>query len=105
MDETPSTPADDSAKRRGLKFRRRDDHAINLFREAQNNLMDIRRVDRILLELGRLYDPVAGGTLVDLPLRRRIIGLLNDGCMEEAGALLDDRLAAYTKFDPSSPDG
>ena len=88
--------------RSGLRFRRRDDHAVNLFREAQNNLSDIPRVDRILLELGRLYDPAAGGSIVDLPLRQKIIGLLRESCYDEARALLDARLAAYTKFDRSS---
>ncbi|OGK82944.1 MAG: formate dehydrogenase-N subunit alpha, partial [Candidatus Rokubacteria bacterium GWA2_70_23] len=42
---------------RGLKFRARDDHAVELFREAQANLGDVARVDRILFELGRFYNP------------------------------------------------
>lgn len=88
--------------RGGQRFRRRDDHAVNLFREAQTNLSDISRVDRILLELGRLYDPVVGGSIVDLPLRQKIVGLLRDGRSDEARALLDARLAAYTQFDRSS---
>ncbi|HLC41398.1 MAG TPA: hypothetical protein VJO34_07185 [Methylomirabilota bacterium] len=92
---------DPRSNRAGLRFRRRDDHAVNLFREARNNLSDVTRVDRILLELGRLYDPVVGGTLVDLPLRQKIVGLLREGRFDEAGALLDARLAAYTKFDRS----
>ena len=90
-----------SSDREGLRFRRRDDHAINLFREAQNNLSDIPKVDRILLELGRLYDPAVGGSIVDLPLRQKIVGLLREGRLDEARALLDTRLAAYTKFERS----
>src|SRR5438093_7892810 len=53
----PYTTLFRSRQRRGLKFRRRDDYAVELFREAQANLGDLRRVDRILLELGRFYNP------------------------------------------------
>ena len=105
MSDDPLSSTDDRGGRRGLRFRRRDDHAVNLFREAQAHLADIPRVDRILLELGRLYDPVVGGSLVDLPMRRRIVGLLSEGHPEEARALLDAHLAAYTKFDRSFGDG
>lgn len=100
----PGGPEEEADPRRGLKFRRRDDHAINLFREAKANLSDVRRVDRILLELGRLYDPLAGGAIVDLPTRIRIVGALRAGRTEEAASLLDARLALYTSFDSAEGD-
>ena len=92
-------PEEEAAHRRGLKFRRRDDYAINLFREAKANLADVHRVDRILLELGRFYDPLAGGAIVDLATRIRIVEALRAGRTEDAVRLLDERLALYTKFE------
>src|SRR5262245_13385985 len=53
----PRDPDEEGRHRRGLKFRKRDDHAVELFREALGKLEDVRRVDRILLELGRFYNP------------------------------------------------
>jgi len=101
---TPPGPDDEATHRRGLKFRRRDDHAVNLFREAKANLGDVSRVDRILLELGRFYDPLAGGAIVDLPTRIRIVEALRAGRAEEALRLLDQRLALYIKFE-AGPEG
>lgn len=101
---TPPGPDDEATHRRGLKFRRLDDYAFNLFREAKANLDDVSRVDRILLELGRFYDPLAGGAIVDLPTRIRIVEALRAGRQEEALYLLDQRLALYIKFD-AGPEG
>jgi hypothetical protein len=80
---------------RGLKFRKRDDYAIELFREAQTHLADIARVDRILLELGRFYNPFVNGPIVDLPTRRRIVEALQAGQEDVARTLLGERLALY----------
>lgn len=100
MAEEPTHgPGQEESHRRGLKFRRRDDHAINLFREAKANLEDVSRVDRILLELGRFYDPLAGGAIVDMKTRVKIVEALRAGRADEALGLLDERLALYTKFD------
>ncbi len=90
---------EETMHRRGLKFRRRDDYAVNLFREAKANLSDVSRVDRILLELGRFYDPLAGGAIVDVATRIRIVEALRAGRTQEALRLLEERLALYTKFD------
>lgn len=103
-DDEVRGPREGQDDRRGLRFRRRDDHAINLFREAKANLDDVSRVDRILLELGRFYDPLAGGAIVDLPTRIRIVEALRAGRQEEALYLLDQCLALYTKFD-AGPEG
>lgn len=96
-DEPPGEEAE-ARHRRGLKFRKRDDYAVELFREAQAQLADIARVDRILLELGRFYNPFVDGPIVDLGTRRRIIELLEGGQPEEARRLLDERLALYARI-------
>ena len=100
-DEAPS--ADDSSEtqrhRRGLRFRKRDDYAVELFKEAQANLQDVARVDRILLELGRFYNPLLDGPIVDLATRRRIVELLQSSRAEEARRLLDERLASYARVE------
>ncbi len=99
MAERPVPGEGDDAEigrhRRGLKFRKRDDYAIELFREAQAHLIDIARVDRILLELGRFYNPFVNGPIVDLPTRRRIVEALQAGQEDVARTLLDERLALY----------
>lgn len=91
--------AEETMHRRRLKFRRRDDYAVNLFREAKANLGDVGRVDRILLELGRFYDPLVGGAIVDVATRIRIVEALRAGRTQEALRLLEERLVLYTKFD------
>ena len=97
-DEAPREDAEER-QRRGLKFRGHDDHAIELFREAQAHLTDIARVNRILLELGRFYNPMVDGPIVDLPTRRRIVELLESQRTEEAQRLLDERLALYARIE------
>ena len=85
--------------RRGLRFRKRDDHAVELFKEAQANLTDVARVDRILLELGRFYNPLLNAPIVDLATRRRVIELLQASRPEEARQILDDRLSRYARIE------
>jgi uncharacterized protein HemY len=81
--------------RRTLRSRRRDDHAIDLFREAEANLSDARRVDRILLELGKFYNPQTNRPIVDLATRQRVARLLEAGLHDEAKAILDEQLRQY----------
>ena len=97
-DEAPREDAEER-QRRGLRFRGRDDHAIELFREARAHLADIARVQRILLELGRFYNPLIDGPIVDLPTGRRIVELLESQRTEEAQRLLDERLALYARIE------
>lgn len=92
------------ALRRGLRSRRRDDHAMDLFRQAEANLANPRQVDRILLELGKCYNPLTNGPIVDLATRRQIVELLQAGESENARALLDDRLMRYAKIDRKGPE-
>ena len=97
MAETESEHPDEARHRRGLKFRRRDDYAVELFREALANLEDLRRVDRILLELGRFYNPYINAPIVDLTTRRRVLELLERSQVDEARQMLDERLTLYSQ--------
>jgi hypothetical protein len=87
--------------RRG-KLRKRDDPAIDLFREALGRLDDPARVRRVLFELGRLYDPVSNGPIVDGATRREVIGCLEAGRTEEARRALEAALGRYTR--PARPE-
>lgn len=72
---------------------------MELFKEAQANLTDVARVDRILLELGRFYNPLLNAPIVDLATRRRVIELLLASQPEEARQILDDRLRRYARVE------
>ncbi len=98
-DEEPEQGLEERRHRQGLKFRKREDYAVELFREAQAHLDDVARVDRILLELGRFYNPFVNGPIVDLATRRRILALLQASRGEEARQLLDERLSLYASLD------
>ena len=101
-DERPEAP--EEAHRRGLRFRKRDDYAVELFREAQGALGDLARVDRILLELGRFYNPTLDAPIVDLATRRRIMEALQRDDAGEARRLLDERLHLYARIDGGAAD-
>jgi hypothetical protein len=89
----------------GPRFRRRDDYAIELFREIREHFRELPRVSRHLLELGRFYNPVTNGAIVDLATRRRILELLEAERDDEARQLLDERLALYARMDEDEPTG
>ena len=97
-DEPPREDAEER-HRRGLKFRKREDHAIELFREAQAHLSDIARVNMILLQLGRFYNPMIDAPIVDLATRRRIVELLESRQTDAAQRLLEERLALYARIE------
>jgi hypothetical protein len=97
-DEQRDPPAEDLVFRRG-KLRRRDDEAITLFRQAAASAADPSRVKRILLELGRFYNPVTNRPVVDLATGRRIVELLEAGRQEEGRQALEAELEAYTGVD------
>lgn len=96
-DRPPLDPGAEDRHRRGLAFRRRDDHAIELFREAEAHLADLECVKRVLIQLGRFYNPLIDGPIVDLETRRRIVESLEAGRTEDARRLLDERLALYAR--------
>jgi FdhD protein len=95
------------AYRRGFRQKnKRDDYALDLFQEARTCLgADTARVDRILRELSRLYNPLADGPIVDLATRARIMGLLGEGRPTEAAALLDERYRLYAPIDDAPRHG
>ena len=110
MDEPRAEAAggDEERHRRRLKFRRREDHAVELFKEAQACLADVARVDRILLELGRFYNPYIDAPIMNLATRRAIVEALGTGDRVTALRLLEERLRLYVSVDkggdgPESP--
>jgi len=94
-DETSPEPPKYQALRRGLRSRRRDDPALDLFLRAEANFTDVQQVDRILLELSRCYNPLTNGPIVDPTTRRAIIEFLQAARVEDARRLFDECLARY----------
>jgi hypothetical protein len=78
---------------------KREDYALDLFREAAAHLDDHARVNAILRELGKLYNPVVDAPIVDLASRQRIMSLLQGGSREEASRLLDERRRLYAPIE------
>ena len=107
MAETPPPPDSPEARayRRGFKRSdRREDYALDRFAEVEAHLDDPARVNRVLLELSRYYNPLIHGPIVDLETRRRILEALEAGRPEEARRLLHERRALYAgpgETDPS----
>jgi hypothetical protein len=97
-------PEEERRQRRGLKFRKREDYAIELFRQAQASLGDVALVDRLLLQLGRFYNPYVNAPIVDLGTRKQIVAMLERGDEEGARRLLDERLALYARMDDGEGD-
>jgi hypothetical protein len=97
--DEPIDPSREQGYRRGLKFRRRDDYAVELFREALDHLDDRDRVSRILLSLGRFYNPYVDQSIVDPATRRRVLEALEAGEADAARQLLDERLKLYARSD------
>jgi FdhD protein len=100
-------PAGTRAYRRGFRQKsKRDDYALDLFQEARAKLdTDAARVDQVLRELSRLYNPLADGPIVDLPTRARIMGLLADGRPGDASSLLEERYRLYAPIDDAERQG
>src|SRR5438874_12361949 len=72
------------------KGNKRDDWAIDTFREAFARLDDDpARVDRLLFELGRYYNALTNAPIVDLATRRRVADCLDNGAVAEARDLLE----------------
>ena len=83
---------------------KRDDYALDLFREADAYLHDTARVNGILRELGKLYNPVTDAPIVSLATRRQIIERLEGGDADAARSLLDRCRSLYAPVD-SGDDG
>jgi hypothetical protein len=100
-DEHRPDPGEDLVFRRG-KLRKRDDPAIDLFREALAHLEDVGRVKGIVVELSRLYDPVSNGPILSPGSGRQVVEWLEHGRVEEARQLLEESLGTYAR--PPAPD-
>jgi hypothetical protein len=95
-DQEPGALGDRAYQRRFRdKGNKRDDWAIDAFRQVFSSLDDPARVDRLLFELGRYYNAIADGPIVDLPTRRHVAELLTGGRMEEARHVLRGCLDRY----------
>jgi hypothetical protein len=94
-DEPLGSPAGGPEK--GFRARKREDHALTLIEQLRESLSDLSRVRRILLELGRFYDPILGGAIVDLDQQRQIVTALEAGRTQEAEAIIDARYELYLK--------
>jgi hypothetical protein len=86
-----------SRRDRGFKERKREDHALALIHELKENLADIDQVRRILRELGRYYDPVLGGAIMEISHQRAIVDALERGDVGNALALVEARYDLYIK--------
>lgn len=87
MDEAPGGPGRD----RGFKARKREDHALVLIESLKKDLRDLAEVRRILRELGRYYDPVPGGAIMEVDHQRAIVEALESGRQAEALAVVEQR--------------
>jgi hypothetical protein len=103
----PGDSPEARAYRRGFRQKsRRDDYALDLFDEARAKLASDRpRVDQILRELARLYNPLVDGPLVDLATRAHIMALLEQDRAAEAEALLEARYRLYAPLDDTPRQG
>ena len=99
MSETPEPGGslDERAYRRRFrdKGNKREDWAVDVFREVFASLGDPPRVDRLLFDLGRYYNPLTDAPIVDLATRRRVAELLRAGEPESARTLLAACLDRY----------
>ena len=78
---------------------KREDYALDLIREAETYLDDHDRVNGILRELGKLYNPVTDAPIVDLITRQQIMALLGAGDRDGAARILDERRRLYAPVD------
>ena len=90
-------PSSEPARDRGFKERKREDHALQLIARLKESLDDVVEVRRILRELGRYYDPVLGGAIMEVAHRRAIVEALEAGRQAEALALVEQRYELYLK--------
>ena len=78
---------------------KRDDYALDLFREAAAHLDDPARVNELLRELGKLYNPVLNAPIVDLRTRQAIVSLVREGARTEAAQVLDEQRRLYAPLE------
>lgn len=59
----------------------------------------MERVDRILLQLSRFYNPYVDQPIVDLANRRAVLEALQVGQGDRAREILAERLRLYARFE------
>jgi hypothetical protein len=82
---------------RGFKARKREDHALVLIEKLKENLGNAPKARKILRELGRYYDPVLGGAIMELSHQRAIVEAIEAGRTVEALGLVEERYRLYIK--------
>lgn len=82
---------------KGFRSRKREDHALTLIRELEESLHDASRAKRLLVELGRYYDPVLGGGIMDVPQQKAVMAAVERGDVDQARALVRARYEAYIR--------
>jgi hypothetical protein len=90
-------PAGEPPRGKGFRERKREDHALVLIRDLLGSLDDLARVRGLLRELGRYYDPVLGGAIVEVRHQRAIVEALEAGRVEEARGLIQRRYELYIR--------
>lgn len=93
----PIEDGEERGRGKGFKARKREDHALVLIRDLLDNLGNPSQARRLLLELGRYYDPVLGGAIVEVRHQREIMEAVEAGRLEEARVLVEARYALYIK--------
>ena len=88
---------EEPARDKGFKARKREDHALVLIEQLKESLHDVPKVRRMLRELGRYYDPVLGGAIMEVSHQRSIVEALEAGREAEALAIVEERYRLYIK--------
>lgn len=96
-EQNPGDPIGERAYQRRFrdKGNKREDWAVDVFREVFGHLDDPPRVDRLLFDLGRYYNALTDGPIVDVPTRRLVAEHLAAGAVEEARTLIRACLDRY----------
>jgi hypothetical protein len=95
---------DEGRDRKHWRKHKRQDTGLLLFERALASLEDLALVKPLLFELSRLYNPIINGPLVDRATYARILNALEQGQVDEARRLLDERLALYAPGEGGTAD-
>ena len=82
-----------------VRHERYQDVVDKLFEEIRSHFDDLARVNRLLLELTRIYDPLLSSRVVEPSTHRQIMELLGIGKTAEARRLLEERIELHNRFD------
>jgi len=96
-------PEEREARKHWRKHKRQDTGLL-IFERARASLEDPAEARPLLLELTRLYNPVINGPLVDRATYARMLQAVDEGRVDEARHLLDERLALYAPGEGGAAD-